>query len=157
MSSPSIAKRIAELDLRLPSPLAPRGAYESVVVHGGVAYVSGQVCRDVEGEELIRGPATRLMAQSVFDKASTLCVLRALSVLEGAIGSLDRIDRAIFMRGFVAAADDFTELSRALDPASNLLCGIFGRRGEHARSAIGVRTLPSAGLMEIELIFALAN
>jgi len=153
--SDRVSQRLAVLGLTLPPPPRPRGDYVGVVVHAGIAYVSGQVSR--EGQSVIAGPAGFDTSAETMAKAAQSCVLRALSALELPIGGLDTISRVLFLRGFVNARSDFQDHSKVLDPASRLLLAIFDDRGAHARSAVGVASLPSGGLLEIELTVALAD
>ncbi|MFC0542751.1 RidA family protein [Kutzneria chonburiensis] len=148
-----IEQRIAELGFALPPSPAPRGVYEPVVVHGTVAYVSGQLSR--VDDTVMRGPAE--MPSRLTTSAAQACVLRALSALRHSLGDLDRVSRILFLRGFVNARSDFQDHSAVLDPASTLLLDIFGDAGRHARSAIGVASLPSGGLLEVELTVALTD
>ncbi len=126
----------------------------AAVVHGGVAYVSGQVSR--EGQQVIAGPVTPDTPPAVVAQAARACVLRTLSVLEQAAGGLDRVDRILFVRGFVHGGPGFQNYSQVLDEASRLLLSIYGKRGQHARSAVGVAGLPGGGMLEIEIVAALA-
>lgn len=137
----------------LPPPPEPRGHYTIVVIHEGIAYVSGQVSR--EAGEIIRGPVSHDTPSSDISRAGYACISNALSALVNELGSLDRIKRLLFLRGFVAATPDFTEHSRVLDAASETLIDLLGDRGRHARSAVGVSSLPGGGLLEIELVAAL--
>ena len=147
-----ISQRLTELGLRLPEPPIPRGEYVSVVVHGGIAYVSGQVSR--ADLAVITGPASSETPSSTAAAAAHVCVLRALSALEQERGGLDAVERILFLRGYIHARPEFLDHSRILDPASRLLHEIFGERGHHARSAVGVASLPDGGLLEIELMAA---
>jgi enamine deaminase RidA (YjgF/YER057c/UK114 family) len=137
----------------LPPPPEPRGLYTSIVIHAGIAYASGQVSR--EAGEIIRGPVGHDTPTSDISRAAQACVANALSALAHEVGSLDRIARLLFLRGFVAAAPDFTGHSLVLDAASQTLIALLGDRGHHARSAVGVSSLPGGGLLEIELVAAL--
>lgn len=148
----TIRDRVEAFGLKLPSPPAPRGAYTAAVMHGGIAYVSGQVSRI--GEETITGPVDEHTAPIIIRQAAHACVLRALSTL-AALENEFAFDRLLFLRGFIFAVPTFGGHSAILDPASELLHNIFGEAGRHARSAIGVASLPSSGLMEIELVAAM--
>jgi enamine deaminase RidA (YjgF/YER057c/UK114 family) len=150
-----IASRLAQLGMTLPPAPSPRGVYEGVVIHEGIAYVSGQVSRD--GDEVITGPVGPTTPRDVIQRASRICVLRALSALTAALPSAISVERVLFLRGFVNAVTDFTNHSQVLDEASTLLHEVFGDRGRHARSALGVASLPGGGLLEIELTFALTR
>jgi enamine deaminase RidA (YjgF/YER057c/UK114 family) len=149
-----VAARLAKLGLTLPTPPSPRGAYVSAVIHNGIAYVSGQVSRI--GDGIIAGPLDRDTPPGVIRHAAQTCVLRALSVLASMLPATAEIDRILFLRGFVYAVPGFANYSQVLDEASTLLHEIFGESGRHARSALGVAGLPDGGLLEIELVVALA-
>lgn len=144
----SIHARLQALGLQLPPVPGPKGDYVPVTIHGGVAYVSGQVCR--QGDGVICGPVSERTPVQVVSEAGRVCALRALSVLEHAVG-LDNIERILFVRGFVYGTEDFQNFSRVVDGASQLLIDVFGEQGRHARSAIGVAGLPSGGLLELEV------
>jgi enamine deaminase RidA (YjgF/YER057c/UK114 family) len=87
-------------------------------------------------------------------RAARICILQGLSCLKAAIGSLDRVERILKVTGFIASAPGFVQQPRVLDAASNLLVELFGERGRHARSAIGVFELPRSAPVEIEMVVA---
>ena len=140
--------KLAQLGIVLPEPPAPRGQYVPAVVHDNVVYISGQLSR--VGDYTLTGPVTSATSQHDIERAARVCVLRALSALDQAVG-LERVSRILFLRGFVYAEPGFQEFSRELDEASKVLVEIFGEQGVHARSVAGVAGLPSNGMMEIEL------
>lgn len=150
----SIRARVEELGLTLPPPPTPRGIYTSLVIHQDVAYVSGQVSR--VDDMTITGPVDDRTSPDTISNAAQACVLRALSILAEAEDREHSVERILFLRGFVHAVPTFKNHSQVLDEASELLHRVFGERGQHARSAIGVNSLPSGGLMEIELTVALS-
>ncbi|MGH8778055.1 RidA family protein [Paraburkholderia sp.] len=151
----NIVGRLAQLGLTLPPSPSPRGAYEAVVIHDGIAYVSGQVSR--VGDDIIAGPVDHDTPPEVIRHAARTCVLRAVSVLVATLPATLAIERILFLRGFVNAVPDFANHSQVLDEASALLHDIFGESGRHARSALGVASLPGVGLLEIELTVALTS
>jgi enamine deaminase RidA (YjgF/YER057c/UK114 family) len=144
----SVREKLKALGLELPEAPSPKGDYVPVTIHGGVAYVSGQVCR--QGDRVITGPVTDQTLPSLVNEAGQTCVLRALSVLDQAVG-LENVERILFVRGFVLGGEGFQGFSRVVDGASQLLIELFGERGRHARSAVGVAGLPGNGLLELEL------
>jgi enamine deaminase RidA (YjgF/YER057c/UK114 family) len=125
-----------------------------VVVHGDLAYVSGQVPR-LDAQTVIAGKLGGELDVERGREAARLCVLHALAALKQALGSLDRIDRILKVTGFVASAPGFVQQPQVIDAASRLLGEVFGERGKHARSAIGVAELPRGSAVEIEMIVAL--
>jgi enamine deaminase RidA (YjgF/YER057c/UK114 family) len=140
--------KLAQLGIVLPEPPMPRGEYVPAVVHNGVVYVSGQLSR--VGDYTIAGPVTSATPQHDIARAGRVCVLRALSAMDAAVG-LERVSRILFLRGFVYAEPGYEDFSRVLDEASKVLVEIFGEQGVHARSVAGVAGLPSNGMLEIEL------
>ncbi|RKF36124.1 RidA family protein [Paraburkholderia fungorum] len=148
-----VVARLAQLGMALPPPPSPRGAYVGAVIHDGIAYISGQVSR--VGDEVIVGPVDRDTPHHVIRRAARTCVLRALSVLVATLPATTAVGRILFLRGFVNAVPDFVDHSRVMDEASSVLHEIFGENGRHARSALGVASLPGNGLLEIELTVAL--
>ncbi|MDE2036087.1 MAG: RidA family protein, partial [Pseudomonas sp.] len=94
----SVREKLQALGLELPEAPSPKGDYVPVTIHGGVAYVSGQVCR--QGDSVITGPVTDQTSTELVNEAGRTCVLRALSVLDQAVG-LENVERILFVRGFV--------------------------------------------------------
>lgn len=83
-----------------------------------------------------------------------ICVLKGLSCLEAELGSLDKVEQVLKVTGFVQSAPGFSQQPKVLDAASELLQAIFGEKGRHARSAVGVAELPGNTPAEIEFVFA---
>lgn len=150
----SVREKLKALGLELPEAPSPKGDYVPVTIHGGVAYVSGQVCR--QGDSVITGPVTDQSSVALINEAGQACVLRALSVLDQAVG-LENVERILFVRGFVLGGEGFQGFSKVVDSASQLLIELFGERGRHARSAVGVAGLPGNGLLELELTAVVAQ
>lgn len=151
-----VEDRLTALGVELPPPVAPRFAYDAVVLHAGIAYVSGQL--PWRGGELVAlgrvGDAV-LLDQAA--EAARRCTLNALAALQQTIGSLDRIERFIKVTGFVASAPTFHDQPTVIDAASRLLIDIFGDAGRHARSAVGVAALPRDSAVEIEFTCAVSR
>lgn len=151
-----IRERLDALGLKLPEPATPKFSYVPVVVHDGVAYVSGQLpWRD--GALVATGRVDDGVGMDVAREAARMCVLQALAVLQAALGDLDRVVRVLKVTGFVASAPDFVEQPQVIDAASQLLADVFGDSGRHARSAVGVAALPRGVPVEIEFVFAVRS
>lgn len=147
--------RFTELGLRLPPVPKPAFDYVPVVVHAGLAWVSGQLPRDEAGNLPVLGRLGEEVAVKDGRRAAELCALQGIAALREAVGSLDRVARAVKVTGFVASAPGFAEQPRVVDAASALLGRVFGEDGRHARSAVGVAMLPRGVPVEIEFVFAL--
>ena len=150
----SIELQIQKLGLALPTPVKPAFRYIAVAVHGGLAWVSGQIPRAGD-KVLLTGKVGAEVSVEQGREAARACVLQGLSQLREAVGSLDRVERIVKVTGFVASAPGFVEQPRVMDAASELLVQVFGDAGRHARSAVGVAELPRGVPVEVELVAAL--
>lgn len=151
-----IEAQLAALGLELPEAAAPAFHYVPVTVHERVAYVSGQLPR-VGGEMSVVGKVGRDVSVAQAQEAARICVLQGLACLKQTLGSLDRIEQILKLTGFVASAEGFVQQPTVIDAASRLLTAIFGERGRHARSAVGVAELPRNAPVEIEMIVGVSN
>ncbi len=149
----TIEYRLEKLGLALPEAVAPLYSYVPVMIHNGVAYISGQVPR-INGEVPYPGKVGRDVTIEQAQELAELCVLKGLSSLKAAIGSLDNVEQVLKVTGYVQTAPGFYEPSKVLDAASELLEKIFGKKGLHARSAVGIAELPSNTPIEIDFIIA---
>lgn len=148
-----IDDRIAELGITLPASKKPAFEYVAVVLHGNIAYVSGQLPW-IDAQNVISGKVGADVDLERAQEAARLCTLFALANLKNEIGSLDAVERVLKVTGFVASAPGFTSQPKVIDAASKLLGDIFGEQGRHARSAIGVAELPRGAAVEIEYVIA---
>lgn len=148
-----IEQKLRELNLVLPEVAVPAFAYVPVTVHGGVAYVSGQLPK-VDGEVRLCGKVPAEVTMEQAQEASRVCILQGLACLKQALGDLDRIERILKVNGYVASTQSFNDQPKVLDAASRLLLEIFGERGYHARTAVGVAELPRNAPVEIEMTVA---
>jgi enamine deaminase RidA (YjgF/YER057c/UK114 family) len=156
VSDGAIRSRLAELGLTLYGPHPPHDPLDAGVVYDGVARTSGQLPR-VAGELTCLGRLGDTVTVEEGREAAAVCALNALSVLEEALGSLDRITRVLTVTGYVSSAPDFHEQPAVVDGASRVLADLFGEAGRHTRSAIGVAALPRNGAVEIEMTVAVSD
>lgn len=149
----SVTERLSELGITLPAVAAPVAAYVPAVVSGSLVHTSGQL-PFIDGA-LSRTGKVGSGAEFVSpDDAAALArqaALNALAAVAAELGSLDRVVRVVKLTGFVASAPGFTGQSAVVNGASNVLGEIFGERGRHARSSIGVAELPLDSPVEVEL------
>lgn len=148
----SIDARLAELGITLPEPAAPVAAYVPVVIAGGLAYVSGQV--SMANGQRINGRLGEDMALEQGIDAARACGLMILAQLKAALGSLDRVERVVKLGAFVNCTPDFTDQPKVANGASELMVEVFGDAGKHARSAVGVPSLPLGVAVEVDAIVA---
>lgn len=147
----SIRERLAELGYVLPPPPRPVGAYVPGLLVGDFVWTSGQL-PFWQGELRYRGRLGEELTVDEGYEAAKLCVLNCLSVVEDIVGTLEEIEQVVKLTGFVASGEGFTEQPRVLNGASDLLLALFGERGKHVRSAVGVQGLPLGAPVEVELV-----
>lgn len=149
MATHSIEARLVELGLVLPEVLKPAANYANAVRTGDLIYLAGTVPVDADGQV----PKGKVGADVTTEQATQharLVGLHQLAILREELGSLDRIRRVVKLLGMVNAVPDFTEHSLVINGCSDLFVDVFGER--HARSAVGVGSLPFNITVEIEVI-----
>src|ERR1035437_2369644 len=144
-----IETRLAELGITLPSPTVPIANYVPYVIAGNLVVISGQIpMRD--GRVIFTGKISQGNSINDGQDAAQLCFINLLVHLKAALGSLDRVKRVVRLGGFIAAPPDFTAHAQVMNGASDLAVAVFGDAGRHARSTIGVPSLPANALVEVE-------
>jgi enamine deaminase RidA (YjgF/YER057c/UK114 family) len=148
----TIDARLAELELVLPVAAAPVASYVPVVIAGGLAHVSGQI-PFIDGE-LMTGRLGEDLTIEDGITAAQACAVMVLAQLKAALGSLDRVERIVKLGIFVNSTPDFTDQPQVGNGASELMIAVFGDAGRHARSAVGVPSLPRGVAVEVDAIVA---
>lgn len=146
-------EKITQLGLSLPPAPKPVGLYQPVVESGKLAFLSGQISKAADGK-LLTGKVGTDLSLAEGRQAARLAALGALSVMKHLIG-FEKISRVVKMTGFVQSAADFYEIPAVVNGASELLAEVLGDKGTHARSAVGMASLPMNAAVEIELILEL--
>ena len=146
-----IEEKIASLGIKLPEAPAPAGSYVPVVISGNLVFVAGQIPTE-GGQVKFKGKVGKDLSIEAGQHAARLCTINALSQLKSAMGNLDKIRRFVKVTGFVNCDPSFTDQPKVINGASDLLVQIFGEKGKHARSAVGVNSLPLDCAVEVEFI-----
>ncbi|MGX7894007.1 RidA family protein [Tsuneonella sp. HG222] len=149
----SIAARLAELGIELPTPAAPVASYVPVVIAGTMAHVSGQL-PFLDGK-LVTGRLGEDVDLELGTRCARACGLMILAQLQQALGSLDRVERIVKLGGFVNSAGTFTDQPKVVNGCSDLMVDVFGDAGRHARSAVGVPVLPLGAAVEVDAIVSI--
>ena len=149
----SASERLAARGIVLPPPPKPLGTYSPVVVHGGFAWVSGQIVAR-QGKAVQPGLVDRDVDPAGAKELARLAALQALSALGAALGSVDRIARVVRLGVFVASAPGFTRQPEVANGASELLIDVLGEEGRASRVAVGVAVLPLNAPVEVEMTVA---
>ncbi len=147
----SIEKRLTELGITLPEAPRPVAAYVPAVSSGNLLFVSGQLCL-VNGELLSKGRVGREVSLKQGYEAARIAAINSLAIVNQELGSLDKVKRVVKVVGYVASDPDFYDQPKVVNGASELLAEVFGDQGRHARSAVGVNSLPLNTPVEIEVI-----
>lgn len=149
-----IETRLAELGISLPVPMAPVATYVPVVQTGHLVVVSGQLPA-AGGQVSITGKLGRWLSVDQGQRAARLCFLNVLAQLKAACRELDQVRRVVRLAGYIACEPDFTEHAKVMNGASDLAVAVFGDAGRHARTTIGVPSLPLDAAVEVEGMFEL--
>lgn len=143
--------RLEALGLTLPPVSAPIGAYLTCKRQGDLLYLSG-AGPIVEGKALWQGKVGADVSPEAAYDAARVSALNLLAALKQELGELSRVKSVVKLLGLVACADGFYGQPGVINGASDLLYEVFGEKGRHARSAIGVCSLPMNIPVEIEMI-----
>jgi enamine deaminase RidA (YjgF/YER057c/UK114 family) len=149
-----IEARVAELGLTLPAPPTPVGAYLLARQTGDLLFLSGTTCYTPDGL-LYRGRLGNELNLEQGYIAARQTMLNLLSAAKAALGDLDRVECVVKLNGYVNSTPDFDRQPEVINGASDLLEQIFGERGRHARTSIGVNILPGNIPVEIEMVLQL--
>ena len=151
-AAPRLSPKLKELDALLPEAPNPVGSYVPMVQTGNLLFNSGMIPIE-NGQLRYTGTVGSIaLPVAVGQQAARLCVLNALAVIKKQTGSLSKIKRIVKLTGFVSSAPSFYQQPAVINGASDLLVEYFGEKGKHARSAVGVTSLPLDASVEIELI-----
>ncbi|MBL6945790.1 MAG: RidA family protein [Rhodospirillales bacterium] len=151
MSSPE--QRIQELGITLPKLPSPVGTFVPFVRHGDLVFLSGQGPILENGSLATGKVGLDVSAEQAYEHARRVGIV-LLSAMREAVGSLDQIERVVKLLGMVNAVPDFGEHPKVINGCSDLFTEVFGDRGRHARSAVGMGSLPGQITVEIEAIVA---
>ena len=149
----SISARLAELGITLPQAMAPVANYVPVSITGNLVTVSGQLPA-MAGKVAVTGKLGATVSLEEGQHAARLCLINVLSQLEAALpGGLDSITKVVRLGGFISCTPDFTQHAVVMNGASDLAVAAFGEAGRHARSTVGVASLPLDAAVEVEGLF----
>ncbi|MBY0361178.1 MAG: RidA family protein [Phreatobacter sp.] len=150
----AIAARLAELGIVLPNPVAPIANYVPFVRSGTMLVVSGQISLGPAG--LMAGKLGGGVSIEEGQKAARQCALNVIAQIQSAVGNLDNVIRIVRLGGFINCTPDFVDAPKVMNGASDLMVEVFGDKGRHARSTIGVAALPANAAVEVEALVEIA-
>lgn len=144
-------ERIKNLGIELPLPAKPVANYVQVVRSGNLLFLAGKGPSDPKGT-YITGKVGKDLSLAEGQQAARLAAINQLAVLKAELGDLRKVRRIVKVLGMVNCEADFTEHSKVINGFSDLMVEIFGEKGKHARSAVGMCSLPLNMAVEIEMI-----
>jgi len=150
MSAGSAKARLRELGIELPEVAKPLAAYVPAVRSGNLVYTSGQLPMQA-GKLAATGKIGADVTPEQGKELARICALNALAAVDSLV-SIDEVAHVVKVVGFVASAPGFNGQPGVINGASHLLAEVFGDRGSHARSAVGVSELPLDSPVEVELV-----
>ncbi len=148
-----VDKALVNLGITLPTPASPIANYVAFVRTGNVIVVSGQLCFGPDGKLAAKGQLGGSVSLEDGQKAARACAINLLAQLKAAVGDLDNVTRVIRLGGFINATPGFLEGAKVMNGASDLMVEVFGDRGRHARTTVGVSALPADAAVEVEGMF----
>ena len=148
-----IEDKLKKLNISLPEPKAPVGAYVATKVVGKLLFISGQVSID-KNTKLITGKIGKDLNLDEGYEAAKRCGLSIVAHVKNACGGdLDRIKTCVKLTGYVNSTDDFKDQPKIINGASDIIAKIFDDKGEHTRAAVSVNSLPLGVAVEVDAIF----
>jgi enamine deaminase RidA (YjgF/YER057c/UK114 family) len=146
-------KRLQKLGIILPEYPSPVGNYTPFVLHDNLIFLSGQGPVLEDGTKATGKVGLDVTTVQAYEHARRVGMV-LLSVIREALGSLDRVEQVVKLFGMVNATPDFAEHPKVINGCSDLFSEVFGDHGKHARSAVGMGSLPGQITVEIEAIIA---
>ena len=148
-----VENKIKELNLILPEPKSPVGAYVATKFVGKLLFISGQVSVDSSGK-LIEGKIGKDLDMKQGYVAAERCGLSIISHAKKACnGDLEKIKSCVKLTGYVNSTNDFKDQPKVINGASDIIAKVFDEKGEHTRAAISANSLPLGVAVEVDAIF----
>lgn len=151
-----VESKLTELGLTLPALAAPIANYVGFVRTGDLLFVSGQLCLGADGKLVAKGKLGAEVSIEDGQKAARTCAVNLLAQIKAAVGDLDRVVRVVRLGGFISSVPSFLDGPKVMNGASDLMVTVFGDKGRHARTTIGVAVLPLDAAVEVEGLFEVA-
>jgi enamine deaminase RidA (YjgF/YER057c/UK114 family) len=151
-----VEDRLAALGIVVPDVVPPVAAYVPAMRAGSLVFTSGQLPFRA-GELMATGTLGAAVDPTVATDCARQCALNALGAIKALIGDLDQVEQVVKLVVFVASTPDFTGQPAIANGASQLMQVAFGDAGVHARSAVGLASLPLGAPVEVEVIVSLVS
>lgn len=144
-------KKLKDLGVTLPEPTKPMANYVKAVRTGNLIFLAGHGPTKPDGSNITGKVGRDLTIEQGYD-AAKLTAVNLVSTLKAELGDLNKVKRIVKVLGMVNCHSDFTDQPKVINGCSDLLVAVFGDKGKHARSAVGMNSLPSNIAVEIEIV-----
>jgi enamine deaminase RidA (YjgF/YER057c/UK114 family) len=144
-------KKLKELGIELSAPVKPIANYVKAVRTGNLLYLSGHGPTKADGTNITGKVGKDLTIEQGYDAAKQVGVA-ILSTLKAELGDLNKVKRIVKVLGMVNCTENFIDQPKVMNGFSDLMVAVFGEKGKHARSAVGMYALPSNIAVEVEII-----
>ena len=149
----SIYENLKKLNIEVPKPPDPVGAYVAYKRTSNLLFISGQISIDANGN-ITKGKLGKELSIEQGQAAAKLCAINIIAQANKACNeSLENITNCIKLTGYVNSTDEFTDQPKVINGASELISAVFGINGKHTRAAISANSLPLGAAVEIDAIF----
>jgi enamine deaminase RidA (YjgF/YER057c/UK114 family) len=149
-------KKLKELSIELFVPGKPIANYVKAVRTGNLLYLAGHGPTKADGSNILGKVGKELSTEQGYEAAKQTGI-SILSTLKAELGDLNKIKRIVKVLGMVNCTETFTDQPKVINGFSDLMVAVFGEKGKHARSAVGMYALPLNMSVEIEIVVELEN
>ena len=149
----TVEQKLASQGIVLHEPPSPVANYVPFVRSGNLLFVSGQVCMSPDGGLIAKGKLGAGVTVEQGYAAAQGCAVNLLAQIKAALGDLDKVARVVRLGGFVNSTPDYLDGPKVLNGASDLMVTAFGDKGRHARTTVGVASLPADAAVEVDGVF----
>lgn len=150
----TVAQRLVELGITLPPVTAPVANYVNAVRTGSLLFLAGKGPTEADGRTHTGKVGRDVTVEEAYQHAR-VTGLNLIAVMQAELGDLDRVQRIVKVLGMVNGTPEFADQPKVINGCSDLFVEVFGERGRHARSAVGMGSLPNNITVEIECIVEL--
>ena len=151
----SIYENLRKLNIEIPKPPDPVGAYVAYKKTSNLLFISGQISIDANGN-ITKGKLGKELSIDQGKAAAKLCAINIIAQAKKACNeNLENIKNCIKLTGYVNSTNEFTDQPKVINAASELISAVFGDNGKHTRAAISANSLPLGAAVEIDAIFQL--
>lgn len=150
-SAQDAEKKLKDLKIELLKPAAPIGTYTKAVRVGNLIFLSGHGPLKADGSYMTGKVGKDATLEQAF-MAARQTAISMLSTLKAEVGDLNKVKRVVKVLGMVNCTEDFTDQPKVMNGFSDLIVSVYGEKGIHARSAVGVISLPGNMMVEVEMI-----